>query len=250
MGIFSTMPVGRNSREKNITTQLNILIFNMIHLKHILLFVCCSLMLGQIQAQDKVNFCLKAGILTGGLSVKSPNLIQSKNLTRSSSNGSIAIALNAPIYKSIRIGAEVGISSFEQLNEASFDFGESSNTSYYGHYQITQAYFAVVPEFRIKKWAFINLGAGYYNDFNSNYTNGTGIRPDNSQIDLEGLSFKRATSFGFFFGAGICPNITSKLALLLEARFVGSPAKAGPEYHVDMGYRALGINLGLVYKPN
>jgi hypothetical protein len=38
--------------------------------------------------------------------------------------------------------------------------------------------------------------------------------------------------------------------MINQKHLVGDPANGGSEYNVEMGYRALGLNFGLVCKPN
>lgn len=214
--------------------------------------VLCLLTNGLI-AQTTLNLSMKAGYLTGKESVKydNKNFVDNGGVQQSGS-GSISMAFSLPVKNNFRLGAEIGINSFETSFDYDFNFSPTYASRYLGHYRINQAYFAIVPEYRILKSLFVNAGAGYYADFNSSFANGSRFSPTPLGVDIEDISgwdYKRYNALGYFFGAGFCPNITKELALLAELRYTASPASTDSPDQIGIGYHAVIFNVGLMFKP-
>jgi hypothetical protein len=211
------------------------------------LFAICLMTINEITAQNNLHFSMKGGPLVATMKFAvGQKEIGGDEPTFKPGATTMAMAFNLPLYKRFRIGSEIGFNSLEN----SFS-KEIYGSNYIGRYKINQVYFAIVPELTIYKWIYANAGIGFYADFDSEVKNGLAFNTSQSPStrDITGESFKRNKLFGYFFGVGICPNITKDLAVLAEIRFVGNPNGATSSDWVNVGYSGGNFNIGLMYKP-
>ncbi len=210
----------------------------------VLFFACLAI---QLTAQTKLNFNMKVGSFFGETDVENRSgHFKINEESHKSTNGSISLAFSLPIKGKFRLGAEIGHNFYETL----LDANASPVHNYLGYYQINQAYFAFVPEFRILDFLYIQAGTGFFKDYNSNYTSGIGIRTEPFEtFDLTGMSQGRVNSYGYFLGVGLCPNITKEFAMLLDVRWLNCPAATDSPEQVGIGFAGTIVNLGFAYKP-
>ena len=203
------------------------------------------------RAQNDLNLSLKGGPLNGALTFASKNITFSDNEgSNRQGNGSVAMAFSLPIGgPKFRMGAEVGLNTYTQLADLDLTFSPQTTLKYQGDYVINQAYFAAVPEFRPINWAFVQAGLAYAPDFDSQFTSGIRYSSSVSSESIAGFTYKRFNSFAYFVGVGVCPRLSGSLAFLAEARFSSSPASTDSPDQIAIGYRALGFNIGLMYRP-
>lgn len=222
----------------------------MIHQRYTIPVLLC-LFTNMLFAQSSLNLGIKTGFLKGKQEVKYDNKNFTDNGTRQESgSGSMSIAFSLPLKHNFRLGAEIGMNTFETFFNYNFNFTPTYTTNYLGHYRINQGFVAIVPEYRIFKSLYVNAGAGYYADINSNFSNGIRISQDGGGIeDITGWDLKRFNSLGYFFGVGFCPNITKELAFLAEIRYTASPVSTDSPDQIGVGYHAVNFNVGLMYKP-
>jgi opacity protein-like surface antigen len=199
-------------------------------------------------AQSDFNLTMKAGALRGNEAVKYNNNSFTDNGSSNQDGGCLSIAFSVPVKKSFRIGTEIGVNNFNTFMDYDFRFTPDINTSYLGYYRINQAYLALVPEYRITKFLYINAGVGYYADLTSQFTSGIRINSGQTE-DLTGWDYKRHNAVGYFVGAGLCPNITKELALLGEVRYTGCPVSTDSPDQIGISYNAFSFSIGLMYKP-
>ncbi len=203
----------------------------------------------QAAAQSPLNISMKFGLLYGKEDIESKNIsAHDRDSYADQPNTNISLAFSLPVKSKFRLGAEFGLISFKSFVIYDFTYPSGVIENVNGRYRINQAYLALTPEYRPLGWVFLNAGAGLYSDFNSNFTAGT--RTFGTDVgNITGLEYKRHNSFGYFVGAGICPNITKELAVLGEVRYTGSPASIGSPDQIGIGYGALNFNIGLMFKP-
>ena len=213
------------------------------------IFVVFCLLSFQSFSQANLNLSMKLGLLKGKEVVQSKNIgIYDSGSYEDEANSNVSLAFSLPIKGKFRLGAELGLLSFRSFLDYNFTYENKAVERFKGRYKINQAFVAIVPEYRITKWIYINGGAGLYSDFNSHFTSGNRTLGATSN-NITGLEYKRSNSFGYLVGLGICPNITNELAVLGEIRFTGSPASIEAADNIGIGYRAFNFNLGLMFKP-
>jgi opacity protein-like surface antigen len=217
--------------------------------KHLFPFTILCLLSLQTFAQNQLNFSMKAGALSGKpkLTSKEDKYDPAKKTRDGGSSFSMAFSL--PIKNKFRIGAELGFNNFNPDIDGNILYEGQFSNYFKGSYSINQTYLVIVPEYRIKDVLFVNAGLGFVKDITSAFTSGYRLNSGNTEDDIRGWEFKRDEAIGYFVGLGICPNLTDNLALLGEIRFAGSPANLSNDFAIQMGYTALNINIGLMYKP-
>jgi len=195
-------------------------------------------------SQSPLNLSMKIGLLYGKEIVQSKNISTHDRASYSDEpNSNISIAFSLPLKSKLRLGAELGHHSFDTFIDYEFNYQTNSTAVYKGLYKIDQVYIAIVPEYRIFNWAYLNAGAGFYSDYNSYFSDGT--RSSGTDItNITGLKYKRQYPFGFFAGAGICPKITKEMAVLAEVRYTRSPASIENADRIGIGYGLLTLMLG------
>jgi opacity protein-like surface antigen len=213
----------------------------------IAVFVIYSMAICSLTAQSNLNFSMKGGPLLATMKFAAGQTkIGGEEPFVQPGGSTMAMAFNVPVYKKFRIGSEIGFNTVEN----SF-YKKIYGKDYNAVYKINQAYLALVPELRILKWLYANAGVGFYSDFNSSIVRGFILDVSQSPAitNVTGETFKRDNSLGYFFGVGVCPNITKDLAVLAEVRFVGSPTGATSNERVNVGYTGGSFSIGLMYKP-
>jgi len=216
--------------------------------KHLCSLAILCLFTLQAFSQNQLNFSMKAGALSGKPNINSKeDSYHSAKKTRDGGS-SFSMAFSLPIKNKFRLGAELGINTFNPTIDGTIIYGGESSTYFSGRYSINQAYLAIVPEYRINNMLFVNAGLGFVNDINSAFKSGYRVSAGGNE-DISGWEFDRAEAVGYFVGLGLCPNITDNLSFLVEVRFMGSPADISKDFKLEMGYNALNINIGLMYKP-
>lgn len=214
-----------------------------------LILLACLFLNFQTFAQTTLNLALKAGLLRGEEIIKSKNISSyDRGTYEDNANSNLSLALSLPITAKFRLGAEFGLLSFRTFLDYNLTYTNNATERFQGRYKINQAFVAFVPEYRFTHWLYFNSGAGLYSDFNSHFTSGDRTLDGNSS-SLIGLEYKRKNVFGYFFSAGICPNITKEIAVLGEVRFTGSPVGNQIIDNIGIGYYAFNFNIGLMYKP-
>lgn len=218
-------------------------------IKKITLFTLFLSLSISIFAQTKINAGFRIGLLYGGLDIDS----KSVNISEIHSgdevpNPNISASVSLPVLPHFRMGAEVGLLTYKNSCRYVFDATSNGVEVVDGIYRINQVFAAVVPEFRIFDWIYVNVGAGLYSDYNSHFTSGISLTSQN-QTSIIGRSYKRTNSIGFLGSIGVCPNITDEFALLAEARFTASPASIKSTDRISIGYWAKNFNIGVLYKP-
>lgn len=210
------------------------------------------LLVGMLNAQS-LNFSMTGGMLLGNEKIQYKNGTVKKNSSaQQNGSGSVALAFSLPLKKSLRLGAEVGWNTFETSLDYDIQFLPTSTVKYDGRYQINQVYFAVVPEYRLLKFLFVNAGIGYFPDVNSRFTSGERFLPGdlgNTIENITGTNFKRENAIGYFAGLGICPNITKNLAFTANIRYTSSPVSTDSPDQIGLGFNSVNFNVGLMYKP-
>lgn len=212
-------------------------------MKHLVIFFCFLAV--QAFGQTSMNIGIKAGLLTGRELISS-KLVETYDLGSydDEANFNVSVPFSFPIKHNFRVTAEIGVLSFRSFLDYDFRYPTNVTELIKGRYRINQAFVAVGPEYRLFNWAYVNVGAGVYHDFNSYFTSGT----RNSTDNITGLEYKRNNPFGYYAGLGICPNITKELAVLGEVRFTSSPASIKSNDDISIGYYAFNFNIGLMYK--
>ncbi len=212
-----------------------------------LLVIFCFLAINGF-SQNQLNLSMKAGALSGKPKITSKEDRYDPAKKTRDGGSSFSMAFSLPIKNKFRIGAELGFNNFNPDIDGNIVYEGQFPTYFRGSYSINQTYLAIVPEYRIKDVLFVNAGLGFVKDissaFRSGYRASSGI-----EVDIRGWEFKRDEAIGYFVGFGICPNLTDNLAWLAEIRFMGSPADLSKDFAIQMGYNALNINIGLMYKP-
>jgi hypothetical protein len=217
--------------------------------KYFLFTTLLTLFCSSIFAQSGFNFGMKASTLLGAIRIQYQNGTVTKNEDGRQSGGTVNMAFSVPLKGKFRLGGELGINSFTNYLDYNIRLNSTLGVDYLGTYRINQAYFAIVPEFRPTRWAYINAGGGYYGDFNSHFIDGTRQLDGSSREDLTGFELERGQMAGFFVGIGIMPNMTKQLALQLDIRYTSCPPINSNPDRIGTGYNAIGFGLGLVYKP-
>lgn len=213
-----------------------------------LILLMAGITQSNISAQSKLNFGVKSGLLWGNLLIATNNnQLTEVNSYRDEPNLLFALSGTWPISPKFRIGAEIGQVTFNHffINNIT-ENGEQS--TYDGRYSIQQFFVAVTPEWRLNHWFYVNAGVGLYADSKSYFRYGQQTTGTQAAQNLAGTSFKRNLPLGGFIGAGLCPNITDELALILESRFMASPATVKSGSNLGIGYSAFNFNLGFLFK--
>jgi hypothetical protein len=218
--------------------------------KNIFLLAMICLFTNLASAQSVLNFCMKGGILAGGIAIsKSVKAVTNEKSFNEPGSGSVAAAFSLPIVKKFRLGAEIGINTVSSFFDKTITTSFSGALNYQGYYKINQAFMAIAPEYRIKPWLYVNAGGGFYNDFNSSFTSGRITTTGSTNIDLTGQQYRREFSFGSFVGVGFCPNITKEMALLAEVKYLSCSPSGLSDENLAFGLNVVNINIGIMYKP-
>ena len=202
-------------------------------------------------AQSDFNLTMKGGLLLGDEKVAYNNNSFNRNTSSLRKSGSLSVAFSVPLKKSFRLGAEIGVNNFQTLLDYEFNFSPTFKSTYIGDYRINQAYFAVVPEYRLAEYLYVNAGVGYFTELTSQFIDGSRLNLTSTSFEIEdiaGWDYKRSNTVGYFFSLGLCPNITKNLALLVEARYTNSPVKTNSSDIIGISYHAFIANFGLMFK--
>ncbi len=205
-----------------------------------------------ISAQNPLEISMKTGFVWGKLDIASKNItFTDKGSHSGTGNGALALSVSMPLKKNFRIGTEIGFTKFRELVSSEFNFSEQTTATYQGWYNINQAYFALIPEYRIKPWVYVNVGIGYFpaikSQFETGYRsiyNGTGIGSE----DITGWELYNHNSVGYLAGIGFCPKIRDGLSLLLECRYLNVPSQTRSPDQISASWGGVVLNGGLQYR--
>lgn len=205
-----------------------------------------------VSAQNALEISMKSGFLIGNLDLASKNIpYTDKGSHSGTGNGALAFSLSVPLKNNFRIGTEIGFTKFREFVHNEFAFSAQTLATYQGWYNINQAYMAVIPEYRIKPWLYINIGMGYFPAMKSQFENGTRSIANGTGVDSEditGWELYNHNSAGYLAGIGFCPKIRTGLGLLLECRYMAAPAQTSSPDQIGAGWSGIVINGGLQYR--
>lgn len=213
----------------------------------ILIFTCLGFQ--SLSSQSSLNVGLKTGLQMGYLDVESQDIF-ARNVEsyRRTPNYYFAVSPSWLVKPKFRLGAELANTTFYHYFIYDLTGQDGIALRYNGRYRISQFNLSIVPEYRPVDWGYLNAGLGLSIDYRSHFTDGT---RGNAQVPAEnitGTEFKRSLPMSAFIGIGLCPNITDELAVLAEMRFNASPGAINSANDIGVGYYALNINIGLMYK--
>jgi hypothetical protein len=204
---------------------------------------------------QNLELSLKAGGVFAPSNFKAQNVSFSDTQTDAAEGIGATFQVKKALKNNFWWGIEGGISQYKNTTRTTLTFSNFNNKTIteVGDYHVEQFNFSALAEYRFgsKKLLIINVGAGIYKDYVSEYSRGTrydyGDPTVPAATSIEGFSYGRDNIFGFFLGAGIRPMLTQKIGIIADLRYTYLPRSTSGPDNILLSFNPISAQLGITY---